>query len=47
MYRYKYIYLKCERAHEKHMPQVVFAYRLCVMFTLGSFAGFVISSLLS
>ena len=41
----KYVYLKCDRAHEKHVAQVVFVYRLCVMFTLGSVVGLLIGLL--
>lgn len=41
------MYLKCDRPHEKHMAQVVFVYRLCVMFTLGSAVGMVLGKLVS
>lgn len=38
----RFVYLKCDRMHEEHVPQVVFVYRLCVMFTLGGFVGMLI-----
>lgn len=45
MYGIRYVYLKCNRAHEKHIAHVVFVYRLCVMFTLGSAVGILLSVL--
>ena len=47
MYKVRYVYLKCDRAHEKHIAQVVFVYRLCVMFTLGSIVGMFLGMLVS
>ena len=41
----RYVYLKCDRAHEKHVASVIFVYRLCVMFALGSIVGILIGLL--
>lgn len=32
-------FVKCDRVHEKHVPQMIFVYRLCGVFVLGSFVG--------
>jgi hypothetical protein len=38
-------FVKCDRLHEKHVPQMMVLYRLCAAFTLGSLVGLVISIL--
>ncbi len=41
----RYVYLKCDRVHEKHVAQFMIVYRLCLVFTVSFLFGVLIDLL--